>query len=161
VGVCDYNLRFGWKADVAGGKNVAMTELHKTAASLRFFGDDLDPDEIAGVLGGQPTVGVRKGGLWLTSLGAEKIAYKGQWRLTVEERSPGDLDGQIAELFATLTTDLAVWNDLSHRFQADVFCGLFLNEFNEGISLSPETLTAVGSRGLSLDMDIYGPGDDD
>jgi hypothetical protein len=138
-----------------------MTELNKTAASLRFFGDDLDPEEITRRLGGQPTVGVRKGGIWLTSLGREKTAYKGQWRLTVERRSPGDLDGQVAELFAPLTTDLAVWHDLSSRFQADVFCGLFLNEFNEGISLSPETLSAVGLRGLSLDMDIYGPDDEE
>lgn len=138
-----------------------MPELHRTAASLRFFGDDLDPDEITRLLGAQPTVGVKKGAVWRTSLGAKKTAYKGQWRLTVERRSPGDLDGQVAELFAALTTDLTVWNELSRRFQADIFCGLFLNEFNEGISLSRETLTAVGSRALSLDMDIYAPNDDD
>jgi hypothetical protein len=71
------------------------------------------------------------------------------------------LNGQVAELFATLTTDLPVWNALSRRFQADVFCGLFLNEANEGIILSPETLTAIGLRGLSLNMDIYGPDDED
>ena len=151
--------RNGWIADVGAGKTASMTELHKTAASLRFFGDDLDPDEITLRLGAKPTVGVRKGGTWRTSVGVEKTASKGQWRMTVERRSPGDLDGQLEELFAPLTTDLAVWRDLSGRFQADVFCGLFLNEFNEGISLSPRTLEALGLRGLSLDMDVYGPGD--
>jgi hypothetical protein len=94
-------------------------------------------------------------------MGLEKVADRGSWRRETERRSPGDLDAQIAELFAQLTDDLEVWNDLSRRFQADIFCGLFLNEFNEGISLSPETLAAVGSRGLSLDMDIYGTEDED
>ena len=149
----------GWIADVVAGKTLGMTELHKTAASLRFFGDDLDPDEVTVRLGAKPTVGVRKGGTWRTLVGVEKTASKGQWRMTVERRSPGDLDGQLEELLAPLTTDLAVWRDLSGRFQADVFCGLFLNEFNEGISLSPRTLEALGLRGLSLDMDVYGPGD--
>lgn len=135
----------------------AMGELHKTAASLRFFGDDLDPEELTRRLGRAPTVGVRKGGIWLTSRGAEKTAHRGQWRVTVERRSPGDLDGQVAELLSPLSTDLAVWNDLTSRFKADVFCGLFLNEFNEGLSLSLETLKALGLRGLSLDLDIYGP----
>ena len=134
-----------------------MGELHKTAASLRFFGDDLDPDEITRLLGGLPTVGVRKGGTWSMSGGAEKMAHRGQWRVTVERRSPGDLDEQVAELLTPLTTDLAVWNDLTRRFKADVFCGLFLNEFNEGLSLSSEMLEAFGLRGLSLDLDIYGP----
>ena len=138
-----------------------MTELHKTVATLRFFGEDLDPEEITQLLGANPTVGAKKGGTWLTELGAEKVAHKGQWRLTVERRSPGDLDGQVAELFDTLTTDLDIWKDLSARFQADVFCGLFMSEFNEGISLSPDTLVAVGSRGLSFDMDIYGPNGED
>ena len=149
-------LSVGWKRDTATGMDTAMGELHKTAASLRFFGDDLDPEEITRRLGGTPTVGVRKGGIWLTSRGAEKTAQRGQWRVTVEQRSPGDLDAQVAELLTPLTADLAVWNDLTHRFKADVFCGLFLNEFNEGLCLSPETLKALGLRGLSLDLDIYG-----
>ncbi len=147
----------GWKTAVADGMDEAMGELHKTAASLRFFGDELDPEEITRLLGGPPTVGVRKGGIWLTSRGAEKTAYKGQWRVTAERRSPGDLDAQVAQLLTPLTTDFAVWNELTRRFKADVFCGLFLNEINEGISLSPKTLEALGLRGLSLGLDIYGP----
>lgn len=133
-----------------------MSELHNTVACLRFFGDDLDPDEITRLLGASPTVGVRKGGIWHTESGAEKIARSGSWRLKVEDCSPGDLDAQIAKLLAPLTSDLAVWKELTCRFKADVFCGLFLQESNEGISLTPESLAALGSRGLLLDLDIYG-----
>jgi len=138
-----------------------MSRLHQTVASLRFFGDDLDPDEITHLLGADATVGVRKGAVWITSLGAEKVARRGSWRLNVEDRSPGDLDGQIKELLDPLTTDLAIWKGLRRRFDADIFLGLFLKESNEGIALAPTTLEAVGSRGLLLDMDIYGAPLDD
>src|SRR5688572_17481667 len=133
-----------------------MSKLHNTAATLRFSGDDLDPQEITSLLGCNPTVGVRKGGVWHTTSGVAKIARSGSWRLKVKDQSPGDLNAQIAELLAALSPDLGVWKDFSRRFQADVFCGLFLRESNEGISLTPDTLTALGSRGLELDMDIYG-----
>jgi hypothetical protein len=147
----------GWKTAFENGIDAAMGELHETAASLRFFADDLDPDEITRRLGGAPSVGVRKGGIWLTSRGVEKIASTGQWRVTAERRIPGDLDAQVAELLSPLTTDLVVWNELTRRFKADVFCGLFVNGTNEGLSLSPETLEALGSRGLVLGLDIYCP----
>lgn len=132
-----------------------MGELSKTAATLRFFGDDLDPGEITSALGQSPTVGVPKGGVWLTFGGVERRAKTGSWRRTTERREPGDLDGHIAELLDPLTQDLDVWRSLTKRFQADIFCGLFLSSGNEGVSLLPSTLAAVGSRGLILDLDIY------
>jgi hypothetical protein len=36
-----------------------------------------------------------------------------------------------------------------------MFCGLFLGDTNEGLSLRPETLARLGERGLVLDLDIY------
>lgn len=132
-----------------------MSELEKTAVSLRFFGDDLDPDEITRRLGCEPTVGVRKGGIWLTAQGREKVAGRGSWRLHVERRSPGDLDAQILELLAKLSADLNVWTELSERFNADVFCGLFMASGNAGLTLNPRTIAAVGERGLMLNFDIY------
>lgn len=134
-----------------------MAELSRTVASLRFFGDDLDPQEITLALGAKPTVGVRKGGVWFTSRGVEKLAPFGSWRLNVADKTPGDLDEQVAALLAPLTDDLEVWRTLTTRFQADIFCGLFLKEGNEGLSLSPKTLAEIGNRGLVLDLDIYGP----
>jgi hypothetical protein len=132
-----------------------MPELDRTAASLRFFGDDLDPDAISGLLGSQPTVAVTKGGVWQPKHGVEVKARTGSWRRHVERRSPGDLDGQIAELLAPLSRDLSVWKDLTTRFYADIFCGLFLEGHSGGIGLQPETMAMVGSRGLILSLDIY------
>lgn len=132
-----------------------MGKLNKTVATLRFFGDELDPDELTRLLGSVPTTGVRKGGVWLTTNGTEKIAKSGSWRLESTDQSPGDLDTQVAELLGNLTSDVTVWTDLSERYRADIFCGLFMEDSNEGISLKPSTLTAVGERGLILDLDIY------
>jgi hypothetical protein len=135
-----------------------MGALKESAASLRFFGDDLDPDEITALLGANPTVGVRKGAAWKTSRGREIIARTGSWRLSVPRREPGDLDAQIAEILAVLSDDLSVWAKLTSRYSADFFCGLFLQEGNEGLTLNAETLKALGLRGLPLDLDIYGAG---
>ncbi len=68
---------------------------------------------------------------------------------------PGDLDGQVAELVETLSNNLSVWQDLSRRFDGDVFCGIFMEEGNEGISLSVATMESLSARGLSINFDIY------
>lgn len=86
-----------------------------------------------------------------------KIAVRGSWRIKAERQSPGDLDRQITSLLAPLSKDFDSWKDLSSRFRGRLFCGLFLEEGNEGISLSPETMSMIAERGLLLDLDIYAP----
>ncbi|WP_421505484.1 DUF4279 domain-containing protein [Brucella pseudogrignonensis] len=136
-----------------------MAEVHRTAASLRFHGDDLDPEEISRILGVQPTKGVKKGGTWTTPKGKEIVAWSGYWMLSAPDESPGELDKQVATLFAALSTDLEAWRALSLRFRGNIFVGLFLSGFNEGQSLSPATTCAIGLRGLELDFDIYSGAD--
>jgi hypothetical protein len=133
-----------------------MGELYKTEASLGFYGDDLNPTEITKHLKCQPTVGVLKGETWLTSMGKEKVAHTGAWRLSAEATKPGDLDSQINHLLDRATSDVATWQSFAGRFRGVIFCGLFLKSENEGIALRPETLFRIGERGLELDLDIYG-----
>lgn len=133
-----------------------MTDLSRSVASLRFFGDDLVPEEVSRLLGATPTAHEVKGGQSQPNAGGRTFtARTGSWRLRVPDRKPGDLDGQIAELLEQLTFDMGVWRELTERFRVDVFCGLFLDEGNEGISLAPNTLAALGERGILLDLDIY------
>ena len=132
-----------------------MAAVNRTVATLRFFGDDLRPDEITSRLGRAPTKSQTKGDEWLRPNGTIRIAKWGSWRLCAADRGPGDLDAQVAELLSGLSDDLAVWADLTNRFRADVFCGLFLEESNEGLSLSPQTLALLGALNLELDLDIY------
>lgn len=115
-----------------------MSELNESAASLRFFGDDLDPDEVTQLLGHAPSNSERVGEMIVRAATKHKrIAQTGGWRLSAERRKPGDLDAQISGLLDLLTDDIAIWSNLTRRFRADMFCCMFMIEFNEGTSLSP------------------------
>jgi hypothetical protein len=134
-----------------------VSKLLETTMAIRFFGDDLDPDEITARLGCLPTFSAKKGGIWATKGGTEKTASTGFWRLVARDRQPGDLDAQISELLASCSEDLSIWIDLTNRFTANVFCGLFMNKSNDGAVLSVESMQKLGSRQLPLWFDIYDP----
>jgi hypothetical protein len=134
-----------------------MAALRETTMTLRFFGDDLDPDDVTARLGCSPTFGAKKGSLWITKGGTEKVARTGFWRLIAKDRTPGDLNAQISELLANCTNDLSKWTDLTARFEASIFCGIFMLESNEGADLSPASLKSLGLRNLRLSLDIYDP----
>ena len=130
-------------------------ELKETDASLRIMGDDLDPDEVTRLLGALPTKGSKKGEFFYTSTGSRHRSRTGIWALQVEHQRPGNLDKQIEQLLEPLTDDLAIWNDLAARFKLEIFCGLFTEEYNSRMTLAPNTVLALGSRGIVIDFDIY------
>jgi hypothetical protein len=80
-----------------------------------------------------------------------------RWRVSAQELQGADLDAQISEILARLTSDLSVWQQLSSKYQVDLFCGLFLERPNRGVSLSPETMAQLSARGISIGFDIYAP----
>ena len=128
-----------------------------STVTLRFFGDTLEPAEVTRLIGSQPTGSEVKGKVRRTPNGNESIARTGGWHLSVLDRTPADLSAQIAKLLLPLTSDLAVWDDLTKRYQADIFVGLFLQNGNEGQSLPPETLRLLADRQLTIEFDIYRP----
>lgn len=132
-----------------------MGLLQTTSVSLRFFGDDLEPEHVTLALGYLPDTGLRLGEVWRTRKGAERVARTGSWIRRVPRRQPGALDAQLMELLAPLTEDMVVWQRLTTQFRADVFCGLFLEDYNDGANISAQALLALGSRNLPLSLDIY------
>ena len=68
---------------------------------------------------------------------------------------PAISTGRLSNFSALLTDDIAVWQGLTARFRADIFCGLFMEDGDEVISLRPETILAAGSRGLLIGFDVY------
>lgn len=133
-----------------------MPEISRTTATLRIFGDDLDPHEVTRLLGAEPTARASKGDVRRAASGNTVTARSGSWLLETVAPDAGDLNTQISTLLANVTDDLSVWRELSQRYQCDVFCGLFMGSANEGEELQPRTLAMLGNRGLRLGLDIYG-----
>lgn len=138
-----------------------MGALEYSQAALRIFGDDLIPEDVSNLLGAKPTKSKMKGDekVCKTS-GKVRIATTGSWHLHAEKREPEDLNAQIAEILSQLTSDLAVWEKLCKSYKVDMFCGLFMGHWNDGLSLSPETMLALAQRRIHLNLDIYRGSDD-
>ena len=132
-----------------------MAAVHKTALGFRLRGDDLDPDVVSATLCCLPSSCGRKGEVQSIGRGRVRPSPVGFWHRQVVRRNPGDLDGQIAELLGGMTADIVAWRRLTDVYAADVFCGLFMREGNEGLGLRPATLLALGARNIALSLDIY------
>lgn len=138
-----------------------MASIARSKVSVRFFGDELEPEEVSAMLGAEPTTQYRKGEERKSTGGKTDTRRFGAWILASGERSPEAIDDQLAELFKTMSQDMSVWSALVSRFDADVFCGLFMAESNEGFSLKPHTLRALADRRLEIGFDIYDPDEED
>ncbi|MCI0661806.1 MAG: DUF4279 domain-containing protein [Acidobacteria bacterium] len=128
-------------------------EIDESSVSLRFFGDDLDPDEISDLLNCQPTDACRKGDI-LPDERYHIVAKTGSWRLSGEIRDD-PLEKQILELFDRLSGDLEIWRKLTHQYNGDLFCGLWLEDLNRELAFTPELMNKIAERGLTLNLDIY------
>lgn len=138
-----------------------MGIIRRSAASLRIFGDELQPTEISRILGCEPTQARLKGEVVKYPSGRERTFTCGSWFLTAESAEPENLDGQIKWLVAQMTDDLEVWKSLSSSYDIDMFCGAFMQSGNDGLSISAATMLTLGLRGIELDLDIYSPDDED
>ncbi|HFK2922640.1 DUF4279 domain-containing protein [Stenotrophomonas beteli] len=138
-----------------------MTVFDHSLVTLRFFGDDLVPAAITALLGASPTASHHKSQQFTGSQpGTLRIASTGSWRLSAARREPEDLEAQIFEILDQLTGDLAAWQSLA-PFRPNLFCGLFMGSGNDGVSLSPRALLALGQRGIELGLDIYDADDEE
>ena len=137
---------------IEGHVSLETGAMDSTSVALRFFGDELDPVELTRRLGAEPTASRRKGD---NMPNVERTTSTGSWLLTSERQSKSSLEAQITALFDRLTDDLAVWRDLTDRYKADLFCGLWSEAWNRGVCLSPALLTRISERGLSIGFDVY------
>ena len=131
-----------------------MTQLHRSVVTLRISGDDLDPDEITRLLGASPTKAQSKGEK-IVGKNLVRIAHVGLWRIAASDRTPEEMNGQIREILSQMTGDLAVWQGITKRYHADLFCGLYIRSWNEGLSISADSVEALGVRGIELNLEIY------
>lgn len=130
-----------------------MARVGEIVATLRFFGDDLDPDELSGLLGCSPTRSHRKGDP-VTKDGRGSHRTNG-WLLESALDRSASLDEHVSGLFAQVTSEPDAWNRIA-RFGPDLFVGLFLTDFNQGDAVSPATASLLAARGVRLSLEVYG-----
>ena len=137
-------------------------QANSSTATLRIGGDDLQPDKITEFLGCKPTKSQTKGQIFSSKKsGKERAAKTGMWRFSVADATPANLDAQIVEIFQQLPSDMTKWEQLSSRYDIDLFCVLFLNKTNDVILIAPEPMKILSSRGVTLTLDMYASKPDD
>jgi hypothetical protein len=137
-----------------------MPHLLRSVAALRIGGDALVPEEVSRVIGSPPSHGHQKGEEFGGPDGLRHQRKSGQWSLQAADYMPGDVDRQIAEILGKLTDDPAIWASLGASYQMDLFCGWFMGGSDEGHDISPESLKALGTRGIKLSICMYAPSKD-
>jgi hypothetical protein len=136
-----------------------MSELSRSTVSLRIFGIDLNPEYITQLLGCEPTEAERKGDTISQRGGKIHIARTGSWRLSYGNSDSVRLEIKIEGLLNKLTNDMQIWEQITRDYKVDIFCGLFLDGWNEGYEISPSLMKKMGDRNLKIGFDIYGPTD--
>lgn len=133
-----------------------MSEISKSLVSLRIFGKDLNPDEMTVIMRCQPTRSGKKGDMLLKN-GNYATIKTGSWSIEFQGEASASIEEKILRLLEDLPEDIGIWEKITTDYQADLFCGLFLDQFNEGFDLSADVMKKLGDRGLRIGFDIYTP----
>ncbi len=132
-----------------------MAAIGRVRASLRVFGDSLEPEEVSALLGRPPTRQHRKGDKIEGKTGNDAVEPTGAWILDSALPEKVEVEEHIEVLLASVSNDMDEWSSLTDRFSASVLCSLFLDQYNEGFELSPRIAQSLAERGLVVAVDIY------
>lgn len=135
-----------------------MGELLNSTLSIRFSGFEMDVEALSELLECEPTQ-VRSRARSVMRDGKKVHREQKIWLLEYGETDGVELEEKIESLLRRLTQDLVKWHDATSTYQADMFCGLFLDDLNQGFELSPKLLKKLAGRNLKIGFDIYAPTD--
>ncbi len=130
-----------------------MAAIARVRASLRVFGDSLEPEEVSALLGRPPTREHRTGDK--VPGNSDAVEPTGAWILDSALSEKAELEEHVEALLGSLSNDVDEWSRLTDRFSASIHCGMFLDQYNEGFELSPRIAQALSERGLVIAFDIY------
>jgi len=123
------------------------------SATLRVFGNALDPGEITRLLGQVPTSSYRTGDPVSPRVTSRR--KMGMWRLESSLSRTEPLSHHVTELLVGLPSDSTIWSEIHKRFSADVYCAVNVSVPNSGMGLTSEALEALAMRKLSVEFDFY------
>lgn len=134
----------------AGGGEIDTGEF-----SLVITSDTLEPAEITGLLGIQPTDSHRRGDLNQ----AGKPFPFGRWRLAtprIDFRTGPVFFQNSFDAFVRMLPDARdAWSRIAGEYQAQVFVHLWMKTWNREFEVSFFALSELVRRRLSLHVDIY------
>lgn len=136
-----------------------MTDaLQRAKVSLAIAGDDLDPQQVTGLLEGDPRRGVQKGEAYTGHNGQQRVARTGIWLFGGDcwDDAP-DIGNQITTLLGRLTQDLDIWRSVTNRYESYINVGGHFRDWTGGLTLEAPVLRLLVERGLNIDFDLYAP----
>jgi len=137
-----------------------MADISCSTVSIRLFGSELNPEKITQLLGCEPSSAAKTGEKIIKRNGQERIVKKGFWLLDYGECDNVLIEEKIDFLFGKLTNNLESWQEATKNLDtADIFCGLFIDNWNEGFILSQNALRKISERNLEIGFDVYSPTD--
>jgi hypothetical protein len=123
------------------------------ALSLNIYGDDLDPDEITGLLGVAADAQSTPRGQHATG---QPGFPDGCWTHKVESAGPGNpADQALAGLLDRLPSDPSLWACLVQSYQIQIFFPVGFMDCNKGFGLSALNVQRVAALGLGLEFGLY------
>jgi hypothetical protein len=148
------------KTQITGKLQTQMSDISRSTVSIRLYGIKLDPEYLTQCLGCSPSRAAKSGDTFIKPDGTTRIVKKSFWLLSYGDSDAVDLEEKIELLFAKLTDNLDVWQEITKNAKvADLFCGLFIDRWNEGFELSPSIMKKISDRNLEIGFDIYTPTD--
>ncbi len=102
-----------------------MAAIARVRASLRVFGDTLEPEEVSALLGHEPTRCHRKGDK--CGPHGASIEPTGAWILDSRISEKSEIEDHVEGILSVVTTDGDEWSSLTDRFSASILCGVFLD----------------------------------
>ena len=134
-----------------------MGKISNTKVSLSFRSDALIPENVSAMLGCQPTQAARTGEhIALISKNIREVR-QGFWRLEFDAPNEIEIDAKIEALLARLTPEIEVWNTLAQSHKIVLFCGVFLDAWNEVFVFPSRLVEELGKRHIRLELDVYSP----
>ena len=128
------------------------------AASLSIVGDDLEPDEVSRLLGCEPDDSHRVGDR--VSSRSTTLRKNGAWSIQDDCLPTESLSTKIEAVLDRISVDPLAWQAARGRFDAILFCGIFLNQpdkLGEMVTLPEALLRRVSDLGLRLELDVWPP----
>lgn len=140
---------------------IAGGGIDKSSVKLKFWGDELVPDELSKLLGIQPDKAWKKGEIFRGKT-YDIVRKAGLWVYSGKRCGDIELEDKIAQLLERLPQSLALWEEVIAQCEGgELFCGLWLERWNGSVAFPPVLMQQIAERGLTLDLDIYFVGDDE